>query len=103
MVIYLTYDTFVDLIHVDCFRCGVPGVMDGDEPRSFVTLYELEGLVYRDAWLHVITNILSIGMKVNSTVRLKCSTPPELTKNMNSMSNCTCSWMGCTCPAFCQP
>ncbi|XP_078343727.1 tudor domain-containing protein 5-like isoform X2 [Oculina patagonica] len=25
-------------------RCGVPGVMDGDVPRSFVTLYELEGL-----------------------------------------------------------
>ena len=32
--------------HVVCFRCKVPGVMDGDEPRSFVTLYELEGLVY---------------------------------------------------------
>ena len=31
---------------VNCFRCEVPGVMDGDEPRSFVTLYELEGLVY---------------------------------------------------------
>lgn len=25
-------------------RCKVPGVMDGDEPRSFVTLYELDGL-----------------------------------------------------------
>lgn len=33
-------------LHVVCFRCKVPGVMDGDEPRSFVTLYELEGLVY---------------------------------------------------------
>ena len=32
--------------HVVCFRCKVPGVMDGDEPRSFVTLYELEGLEY---------------------------------------------------------
>ena len=33
-------------LHVVCFRCKVPGVMDGDELRSFVTLYELEGLVY---------------------------------------------------------
>lgn len=28
------------------FRYRVPGVMDGDEPRSFVTLYEFEGCVH---------------------------------------------------------
>lgn len=28
------------------FRWKVPGVMDGDEPRSFVTLYEFEGYIY---------------------------------------------------------
>lgn len=37
---------FIYQLNVVCFRCKVPGVMDGDEPRSFVTLYELDGSVY---------------------------------------------------------
>ena len=37
------------------FRWKVPGVMDGDEPRSFVTLYEFEGYIYMPFFLYGIS------------------------------------------------
>ena len=48
------------MLYIVGFRCKVPGVMDGDEPRSFVTLYELEGLVY----MHNLQLLCCLSIKV---------------------------------------
>ena len=56
---------FIYQLYVVCFRWNVPGVMDGDEPRSFVTLYEFEGLVYMKMHMHILQCRLSIKVIIN--------------------------------------